>query len=92
MMKKKELAAVISSKTSFSETEILEIFEVAIEEITEALKNGEEVKLFGFGKFVARTYGERNCYNPITGKMITLKASVQPAFVPGPKLREKINK
>ena len=91
-MKKKELANAISKKTSLGEAEILEIIELACEEITEALKNGEEVKLFGFGKFVTRPYGERKCYNPITGEIITLSPSVQPAFMPGPKLREEINK
>ena len=91
-MKKKELAAAISKKTTFKESDIIEILETAFEEITESLKNGEEVKLFGFGKFIARTYGKRNCYNPVTGKMMTLKESVQPAFIPGPKLREKISK
>ena len=54
--------------------------------------NGETVRIHGFGNFVPRPYGERKCYNPRTGKNITLPASVQPAFIPGKKMRVMIQK
>lgn len=91
-MNKKELAKKISAKTNYSKDDVLTILDVFCDEIAETIKNGDEVKLFGFGKFLARSYGARKCYNPVTGELINLSPSVQPAFVPGPKLREKINK
>lgn len=91
-MKKSELAKAVSQRCELSEENVTEIIELVFDEIATSLKNGEEVKIFGFGKFVSRPYGERQCFNPITGKIMTLKPSVQPAFIAGPKLREKINK
>ena len=87
-----ELANKISERTEVSKEDILQIMDVMVEEITDSLKKGEEVKLFGFGKFIARKYGKRKCYNPVSGEIITLKSSVQPAFIAGPKLREELNK
>ena len=91
-MLKAELASKISERTQMSKDDVLQIIDVMAEEITESLKKGEEVKLFGFGKFIARKYGERKCYNPQSGELITLKSSVQPAFTAGPKLRNELNK
>lgn len=91
-MNKNELSKIIAQRTDTSADVVLEILNAMTEEIALAMKNGDEVKLFGFGKFQARTYKERKCYNPQTGKLITLKPSVQPAFIPGPKLREELNK
>ena len=90
-MKKKELAEKVSLATGYKESEVEEILESVFDEIANSLKKGEEVKIFGFGKFISRSYGERKCYNPITGELIKLSPSVQPAFIAGPKLREKIN-
>ena len=36
--------------------------------------------MHGFGKFSARKYGVRKCYNPVTKELITLNPSIQPAF------------
>ncbi len=91
-MNKCELAQAIAKKTDGSVEIISQILDAMTEEITEALKMGKTVKLFGFGKFQTRNYKERKCYNPQTGKMMTLKPSIQPAFTPGPKLREALNK
>lgn len=91
-MKKKELIEIISNKTGFSKQEITTILDAAVDETVEALRDGKELKIFGFGKFITRSYGARKCFNPITGKEIILKPSIQPAFVPGTKLREQLNK
>ena len=45
-----------------------------------SFENGEHVSLHGFGKFSARKYGVRKCYNPVTKELITLNPSIQPAF------------
>ena len=91
-MKKSELIKKISENTGYN-TEIVEtVFNDAISEITQQLKEKQSVNIHGFGKFVARTYGERKCYNPITGEIQMLAPSVQPAFIPGTKMRDEINK
>lgn len=90
-MNKKELAEIISKKASFKEKDVSKIIDMVFDEIVDSVKEGKEVKIFGFGKFLGRLYGERKCYNPLTGEYIKLSPSIQPAFVPGPKFRNKIN-
>ena len=90
-MKISELVENISKKTQYDKSQVDLILRSALDEIADSLKKGEEVKLFGFGKFVAREYKERKCYNPITKDIIKLSPSIQPAFMAGPKLRQYIN-
>lgn len=89
-MNKKEMVACVSTRLNKSNEEVSEVVEAVIDYIAESLQKGEEVKLHGFGKFLARPYGERKCYNPQTGKEITIPASVQPAFIPSGKFRTRI--
>lgn len=92
IMNKKELAKKISKTTDSEETEVIAILDAALEEIGNIIKGGDKIKLHGFGAFYTRKYGERKCYNPVTGTIEKIPASVQPVFKAGPKLREKINK
>ena len=55
-MNKNELSKIIAQRTDTSADVVLEILNAMTEEIALAMKNGDEVKLFGFGKFQARTY------------------------------------
>ena len=91
-MKKSELIAKVSMSLNKDEEEVRMVFEKFIDEIVNQLRDGETVRIHGFGNFVPRPYGERKCYNPRTGKTIALPASVQPAFVPGKKMRVMIQK
>ena len=90
-MNKKELAKKISKTTDSEETEVIAILDATLEEIGNIIKGGDKIKLHGFGAFYTRKYGERKCYNPVTGTIEKIPASVQPVFKAGPKLREKIN-
>lgn len=91
-MTRSELVKNISVKTGMPFEDVEKVLETMQLAIAESLKKGEEVKLHSFGKFHARKYGNRKCYNPQTSEIINLKPSVQPAFTAGPKLREYLNK
>lgn len=91
-MKRSELVKKVAKNIGYSEEVIDNVLKGITDEIAEKLKKKENVSIFGFGKFIARAYGTRKCYNPITGEVETLKPSLQPAFIPGVKLREKLNK
>ncbi len=90
-MTQSEIIAEIAKETNFDKECVEKIIRALWKVITDKLKNNIEVKFHGFGKFIARPYGKRNCYNPMTKGMMVLKPSVQPAFIPGPTLREKLN-
>ena len=89
-MKKSDLIANVSRRVNKRESDVAIVFEAIFDEIAKSLKDGEEIKIHGFGKFETRKYGKRKCYNPITKELITLEPSVQPAFIPSGKFREKI--
>lgn len=91
-MKKGELIDNVAEKCCIKNEVAELVIEAVFDEIAEAMVKREEVAIHGFGKFITRPYGERNCYNPITSEMIMLKPSVVPVFKPGPKLRNKVNK
>lgn len=90
-MKRSELIANVSKNINY-DIEVVDTVLCGItEEIINSLRKNESVGIHGFGKFVARSYGARKCYNPITGTIDMLEPSVQPAFIPGPKFRKEIN-
>ena len=91
-MKKSDLINVVAERLNEKEENVTLVLETIVEEIASRLRDGEDVKIHGFGKFEARAYGKRNCYNPQTGEIIILPESVQPAFVPGGKFRLMIQK
>ena len=91
-MNKSELIAKVSLALNKEGDEVRLVFDKIVDEIVNQLRDGETVRIHGFGNFVPRPYGERKCYNPRTGETILLPASVQPAFVPGKKMRVMIQK
>ena len=91
VMKKNELIGLVSEKCGISKKDCMLVLDSVIETITETLANGEDVMLFGFGKFEIREYKERNCFNPSSNKVETVKGSKQPCFKPGMVLREKVS-
>ena len=90
-VKRSELILRVSKNINYDTTVVENVLSGITDEIICSLKNGDSVGIHGFGKFVARTYGARKCYNPITGKIEMLEPSIQPAFVAGPKFRKEIN-
>ena len=90
-MKKNELVSIVSEKCGITKKDCMLVLESMLDTITETLADGEDVMLFGFGKFEVREYKERNCFNPATNKVEIVKGSKQPCFKPGIVLREKVS-
>lgn len=90
-MKRSELIVKVSKNINYDIAVVESVLCGITDEIICSLKKGDSVSIHGFGKFVARPYGARKCYNPITGKIEMLEPSVQPAFIAGPKFRKEIN-
>jgi DNA-binding protein HU-beta len=59
--------------------------------VTEALKNGEQVTLVGFGTFLVREREARTGRNPRTGDEISIAASKLPSFKAGKGLKDAVN-
>ncbi|GAA5188621.1 integration host factor subunit alpha [Ferrimonas gelatinilytica] len=67
-----------------------DMVEIFFEEIRQALENGEQVKLSGFGNFELREKNQRPGRNPKTGEDIPISARRVVTFRPGQKLKARI--
>ena len=59
--------------------------------IGEALANGEEVRISGFGTFGTRNRPARAGRSPRTGEAISISASATPTFKAGKTLKDAVN-
>ena len=67
------------------------IVHTILDEIVEAMTNGDRVELRGFGVFLVKKRDAHNGRNPRTGQTITIEAKRVPFFRAGKELREKLN-
>ena len=86
-----DLAETINRKMGFSRAESLDLVEAILDKMSDALANGENVKISGFGSFVLRDKNERIGRNPKTGDAVELAGKYVPHFKPGKELRERVN-
>lgn len=83
-MTKAEIVVQIYEKIGLSKREASEILEIVLSTIKGTLKEGETVKIAGFGNFSVRKKGARKGRNPKSGeeieitprKVVTFKPSV----------------
>ena len=69
----------------------LQEFDTRISKL-EAGTSVSQVQITGFGNFEARKRAARQGRNPKTGEMISIKASIAPAFRAGKQLKMAVNK
>ncbi len=62
-----------------------------LEQMTQALANGERIEIRGFGSFSLHYRPPRVGRNPKTGEPVELPAKHVPHFKPGKELRERVD-
>jgi len=87
---KAALAERLFEELGLNKREAKEIVEVFFEEIRHSLENSEQVKLSGFGNFDLRIKKERPGRNPKTGEEIPISARQVVTFLPGQKLKARV--
>lgn len=87
---KADLANSLFDLVGLNKREAKEFVDAFFESIGEALENGENVKLSGFGNFQLREKNERPGRNPKTGEEIPISARRVVTFRPGQKLRTRV--
>ena len=90
-MTKAEIVEQIYEKVGFSKKESAELVERVFDIIKETLKEGEKVKISGFGNFVVREKNARKGRNPQTGEEIRLDARRVLTFKPSLVLKDTLN-
>lgn len=90
-MNKNDLIASVASTTGLSKVEAAKAVDAIFDTLTSSLKNGDEVRLVGFGTFSVVRRGASVGRNPRTGAAIQIAASKQPKFKAGKGLKEAVN-
>ena len=90
-MNQTELIAAVAERTCLTKADAGKAVEALIGSITDALKQGDEVRIAGFGTFGISERGERQGRNPQTGAQITIAASKAARFTAGKAVKDALN-
>lgn len=87
-----DLAETINRKMGFSRAESLDLVESILAHMCEAMSEGENVKISGFGSFILRDKKERVGRNPKTGVEVPITPRRVMTFRASQLLKERIAK
>ncbi|MBN9525514.1 MAG: HU family DNA-binding protein [Alphaproteobacteria bacterium] len=90
-MNKNELIAQVAETAELSKVDAARAVDAVFDSIAAVLKNGDEVRLVGFGTFLVTKRAASEGRNPRTGETIKIPASKQPKFKPGKGLKDAVN-
>lgn len=85
-----DLADEINTKVGLSRADSARLVETILDEMSDALENGENVKISGFGTFLLRDKGERIGRNPKTGVEVPISPRRVLTFRPSQMMKERI--
>lgn len=90
-MQKANFIRAVAEKAGVTQPEARQIVDAALAVITEALRRGERVTLWGFGTFQVRARQARAGVNPQTNEKIQIPALTTPGFSASAALKEAVN-
>ncbi len=90
-MNKNDLVDAVAAGTGISKSDGAHAVDAMLESIAGALKDGDEVRLPGFGTFSVAHRKASVGRNPRTGEPIQIPASKLPKFKAGKILKEALN-
>ncbi len=90
-MNKNDLVARLAEEHELTKSFARELVDNVFGIITSAAQSGEEVSLFGFGKFKVAERAARKGRNPRTGEAVKIAASKNLKFTPARPLKTSLN-
>ncbi|MBI1339685.1 DNA-binding protein [bacterium] len=87
-LNKSDLTRAVADHTGMKQTEAGKAVDAVLDNISKALKQGDEVALAGFGTFVAKTREAREGRNPLTKETIKIPKRTSAAFKPAAALKD----
>ena len=91
-MNKVEFINHIESEHNCTKTEAERTIDRFVSSVIDAMGQGNEISLVGFGNFTINKVAARKGRNPRTGVELYIKAYNQPKFKVGKKLKDTVNK
>lgn len=89
-MNKNELVDAVAASTGLSKSDGANAVDSMLNAISSALKDGDEVRLTGFGTFCVANRKASEGRNPRTGEVIQIPASKLPKFKAGKMLKHSV--
>lgn len=90
-MNKSDLVTAVAAASGINKADADKAVAATLDAIVAALKDGDEVRLVGFGTFSVSDRAAKEGRNPRTGEKIAIAASRQPKFSAGKGLKEAVN-
>ena len=90
-MNKSELIAKIAEKSGLNQKDAGKALDGLTQAVSDALANGEDVTLVGFGTFKVTERKAKKGRNPATGEAIQIPAKKAPIFKAGKALKDAVN-
>jgi len=91
-MKKADFVNAVAEKAGLSKKDTQKVIDAALETITEALSEGEEVAFIGFGTFTTAKRAAREAKVPGTDRVVKVPATTVVKFRVGKKLKGAVAK
>jgi len=88
---KAELVEAVAESADLTKAAASRALDAALDAMTQALKEGDQVALVGFGTFQVKDRAARTGRNPRTGETIEIAAARVPGFKPGKALKDAVN-
>ncbi len=92
MTKSELIEALAKRQTHLAFADVEMAVKSVIEQMSEALAQGERIEVRGFGSFALHFRPSRVGRNPKTGEAVALPGKHVPHFKPGKELRERVNR
>ena len=89
-MNKAEMAGRLATRTGLTKVVAREAVDGVFAAIGDALANGQEVRIAGFGTFGTRSRAARTGRNPRTREAVSVSASTSPTFKAGTTLKDAV--
>ena len=90
-MNKSELIEAIAASADIPKAAAGRALDAMVDSVTDALKEGDQVVLVGFGTFSVKDRAARTGRNPQTGEPIEIAAAKIPSFKAGKALKDAVN-
>ena len=90
-MNKQELIKAIAADAGVTQTAALAVINAFQDNVSNALGEGETVKLVGFGTFKASVNPARMARNPKTGEPVSVPAKMRVNFNAGKEFKSVVN-
>ena len=90
-MNKQQFISYIADKYECTKVEAEKTIDMFVSSVIDAIGQGNEISLVGFGSFSVSKVAARSGRNPRTGESLKIAAYNQPKFKVGQKLKDAVN-